>query len=93
MGSGDEDVSPRLRELVSTRFLDRARILGAAFRVAYLVSAAMPGVLPKAKIRCDNGTVLLSLPNGFAGLANERLLNRLRTLARILGRSADFSLS
>ncbi len=93
MGGGDDDVSPRMRDLVSTRFLDRARILGAAMRVAYLVSAAMPGVLPEATIRCDQGRVVLTLPKEFAALANERLFNRLKTLSRILGRSADFNLS
>src|SRR6185503_5728519 len=39
----DDELSPRLRELVSTRMLDRARVLGAAIRLAYVVSAAMPG--------------------------------------------------
>ena len=42
----DDELSPRMRELASTRMLDRARVLGAALRVAYLVSASMPGVLP-----------------------------------------------
>ena len=48
MGLNDDEVSPRLRELVSIRMLDRARILGGALRVAYLISAAMPGILPRA---------------------------------------------
>ena len=43
----DDDVSPQLRALVSPRLLDRARILGAAMRVAYLISAAMADVLPR----------------------------------------------
>ena len=45
--SNDQEVSPQARSLVSARQLDRARILGAAMRVAYIVSAAMPGVLPR----------------------------------------------
>ena len=47
----DDELSPRLRELASTRMLDRARVLGAALRLAYVVSAAMPGVLPKRRSR------------------------------------------
>ena len=47
----DDELSPRLRELVSTRMLDRARVLGAALRLAYVVSAAMPGVL-RRNIAC-----------------------------------------
>ena len=47
VGLVDDELSPRLRELASTRLLDRARVLGAALRVAYLVSASTTGVLPK----------------------------------------------
>ena len=42
----EDELSPRLRELASTRMIDRARVLGAALRLAYVISAAMPGVLP-----------------------------------------------
>ena len=38
-GLSEEDVSPRLRELATTRMLDRARVLGAAMRVAYIITA------------------------------------------------------
>ncbi|HXW20793.1 MAG TPA: exopolyphosphatase, partial [Roseiarcus sp.] len=51
--ANDDDVGPVLRSLVSPRLLDRARILGAAMRVAYIVSAAMPGVLPRAPMTCQ----------------------------------------
>ena len=43
MGAG-EDVSPHIRTLATARMLDRAHILGAAMRVAYVLSAAMPGI-------------------------------------------------
>src|SRR5690242_18024543 len=35
----DDGLSPRLRELASTRMLDRARVLGTALRLAYVVTA------------------------------------------------------
>jgi exopolyphosphatase/guanosine-5'-triphosphate,3'-diphosphate pyrophosphatase len=82
----DDELSPRLRELVSTRMLDRARVLGAALRLAYVVSAAMPGVLPKTKLAVERHRLALHLPNSYATLAGERVLNRLRTLARLIGR-------
>src|SRR5262249_15143353 len=47
----DEELSPRMRELASSRIIDRARVLGAAMRVAYLVSAAQPGVLPHTPLK------------------------------------------
>ncbi len=82
----DEDVSPRLRELATTRMIDRARVLGAALRLAYVVSAAMPGVLPKTPLAVERQRLALRLPGDFAALAGERVLNRLRALARLIGR-------
>ena len=38
-GLSEEELSPRLRELATTRMLDRARVLGAAMRVAYMLTA------------------------------------------------------
>ncbi|GLK86394.1 Ppx/GppA phosphatase family protein [Ancylobacter defluvii] len=86
MGLIDEDLSPRIRELVSTRLLDRARILGAAMRVGYILSAAMPGTLPVAPMTVDKGKLVLRLEDDLAPLAGERVTSRLRTLARLVGR-------
>lgn len=86
VGLIDEDLSPRIRELVSARLLDRARILGAAMRVAYILSAAMPGTLPVAPLTVDRGKLVLHLEGDLAALAGDRISNRLRTLARLIGR-------
>jgi exopolyphosphatase / guanosine-5'-triphosphate,3'-diphosphate pyrophosphatase len=88
MGLVDDELSPRLRELASTRMLDRARVLGAAMRVAYMVSAAMPGVLPHTPMKVERRQLVLRLPGKYAALAGERVGNRLRTLARLIGREA-----
>ncbi len=82
----DDELSPRLRELVSTRLLDRARVLGAALRLAYVISAAMPGVLPETSLAIERHRLALRLPGEFAALAGERVMNRLRSLARLIGR-------
>ncbi len=82
----DDELSPRLRELTSTRMLDRARVLGAAMRLAYVVSAAMPGVLTKTTLAVERHRLALHLPGPFAALAGERVSNRLRALARLIGR-------
>lgn len=86
VGLIDEELSPRLRELASTRVLDRARVLGAALRVAYLVSASTPGVLPKTPMAVERGRLVLRFENGLKALAGERVLVRLRQLARLIGR-------
>jgi exopolyphosphatase / guanosine-5'-triphosphate,3'-diphosphate pyrophosphatase len=84
----DDELSPRLRELASTRMLDRARVLGAALRLAYVVSAAMPGVLPKTPLAVERHKLTLRLPGTYAALDGERVLNRLRSVGRLIGREA-----
>jgi exopolyphosphatase/guanosine-5'-triphosphate,3'-diphosphate pyrophosphatase len=81
-----DELVPELVELVSTRMLDRARVLGAAMRVAYLVSGAMPGVLPRAPMRVERGRLVLRLTGDLTALAGERVFNRLKQLARLIGR-------
>lgn len=85
----DEDLSPRIREIASTRILDRARVLGAAMRVAYMISASMPGVLPKTPMQVERGHLVLHMPGEFAALSGERVWNRMRTLARLIGREPE----
>jgi exopolyphosphatase / guanosine-5'-triphosphate,3'-diphosphate pyrophosphatase len=86
VGLVDEELSPRLRELASTRVLDRARVLGAALRVAYLVSASATGVLPKTPMVVEHGRLVLRFDPGIKALAGERVFARLRQLARLIGR-------
>jgi exopolyphosphatase/guanosine-5'-triphosphate,3'-diphosphate pyrophosphatase len=82
----DDELSPRLRELASTRMIDRARVLGAALRLGYIVSAAMPGVLPHTPLSVERHRLALRLPGKYAALGGERVLNRLRALSRLIGR-------
>ncbi len=82
----DEELSPRIRELASTRMLDHARVLGAAMRVAYLVSASQPGVLPRAPLKVERHRLVLRLERESAALAGERVVSRLKQLARLIGR-------
>ena len=82
----DEELSPRLRELASARMIDRARVLGAAMRVAYLVSAAQPGILPKTPLKIEKRRLVLRLEGKFASLAGDRVYSRLKQLARLIGR-------
>ncbi|MBV8793109.1 MAG: Ppx/GppA family phosphatase, partial [Pseudolabrys sp.] len=85
-GLSEEELSPRLRELATPRMLDRARVLGAALRVAYLISAGQSGVLLKTPIAVARGKLVLKLPGPYAKLGGDRIFNRLRTLARVIGR-------
>jgi exopolyphosphatase/guanosine-5'-triphosphate,3'-diphosphate pyrophosphatase len=82
----DDELSLRLRELASTRMIDRARVLGAALRLAYVVTAAMPGVLPHTSLAVERHRLALRLKGPYAALAGERVASRLRSLARLIGR-------
>jgi len=83
--SSDEDIGPTSRALASPKQLDRARLIGASFRVAYILSAAMPGVLPRAPMALQGGKVTVALPPDLSALNSDRLQNRLKQFARLLG--------
>jgi exopolyphosphatase/guanosine-5'-triphosphate,3'-diphosphate pyrophosphatase len=55
-------------------------------RVAYILTAGQSGVLPKTPLQVKRGKLVLRLPGRYAKLAHERLANRLRQLARLVGR-------
>jgi exopolyphosphatase / guanosine-5'-triphosphate,3'-diphosphate pyrophosphatase len=86
VGLAGDELSPHVRELATARMIDRARVLGAAMRVAYLVSGAMPGVLPHAPLVVERGKLKLKLRGKYRDLAGERVFARLRQLARVVGR-------
>ena len=89
VGLIDEHLSPRIREVASTRLLDRARLLGAALRVAYLISASAPGIISSTSLSLTRGKLILNLPGRYAALRGERLESRLRALSRLLGRQPE----
>jgi exopolyphosphatase/guanosine-5'-triphosphate,3'-diphosphate pyrophosphatase len=87
-GVYDEAVAPDLMRLVSPRLLQRARLLGALMRVVYLLSAAMPGVIPKLRWEDrPGGVTALVLPATLAGLDGERPAGRLAVLSKVVGRA------
>ncbi|MBN8935869.1 MAG: exopolyphosphatase, partial [Rhizobiales bacterium] len=61
-------------------------VLGAALRVAYMVSASQPGVLPRTPLRVERYRLVLRLQGNCAALAGERVSSRLKHLARLVGR-------
>lgn len=82
----NETVTAPLRILVSARMQDHARILGACLRVAYSVSASMPGILPRAPMAATKREIVLTLPSDLASLRSERLSNRMKQLGKLIGR-------
>lgn len=83
-GLVDDAVSPQLRELCDERLLQRAKILGAALRVASLLSASIAGVLPELRVNLADGQLTLELPEGYWDFDGERLRKRMNQLSRLL---------
>ena len=81
----DEALSPHIRELASTRYMERARALGATLRVAHLISAGMPGVVGRTRIEARGKTLSLILPPDLAPLGGSRVERRLGQLAKLAG--------
>jgi exopolyphosphatase / guanosine-5'-triphosphate,3'-diphosphate pyrophosphatase len=88
IGLHEEELSPRLRELATPHILDRARVLGAAMRVAYILTAGHGGVLPNTPMQVRRGKLVLQLPRKYKGLASDKLAGRLRQLGRLVGRQS-----
>ncbi|ODR94605.1 exopolyphosphatase [Methyloceanibacter stevinii] len=83
-GVVSDELSQGLVELVDKESLRRAKILGAAFRVAHMVSAAMPGVLPHTPLTYEGDRLIWTLPEPYADLEGERVSRRFKTLANLL---------
>src|SRR6266516_2907696 len=78
-----------IRELVPPAMLERARLLGAAFRVAHLISAARPGVLPATHFRSGSRKLMLVFEHKMVDLVADRVGSRFKQLARLVGRAGS----
>lgn len=85
MGLKHKSGSQALLQLSGAAGGQRARLIGAAFRVAYPMSAAMPGVLPRTGFAVEGGALRLYLPEDLAFLDGEHLRGRLDQLAGVAG--------
>jgi exopolyphosphatase/guanosine-5'-triphosphate,3'-diphosphate pyrophosphatase len=87
-GLSEENEPPvAIRDLVPPAMVERARVLGAAFRVAHLISAARPGVLPATHFRSGGRKLMLVFEHRMVDLVADRVGSRFKQLARLLGRS------
>jgi exopolyphosphatase/guanosine-5'-triphosphate,3'-diphosphate pyrophosphatase len=87
--SEENEPPPSTRDLVPPAMNERARMLGAAFRVAHLVSAARPGVLPATHFRSQGRKLMLVFEHQMVDLVADRVGSRFKQLARLLGRSGS----
>jgi exopolyphosphatase/guanosine-5'-triphosphate,3'-diphosphate pyrophosphatase len=78
-----------LTRLLSDEQMTRAHLLSSIFRLAYILSAAMPGMLPRIGLALDDKKLIeLKLPSKLKDLMGERVEKRLASLASEIGRTA-----
>lgn len=86
--------APELKALATPRFLERARILGMLLRVVYLLSASMPGVIPKLKWEvAEGGALALVIPATHGRLTGERPEGRMAQLSKLLNRPLELKVA
>jgi exopolyphosphatase/guanosine-5'-triphosphate,3'-diphosphate pyrophosphatase len=89
-GLSEENEPPlAMRELIPPAMLERARMLGAALRVAHLISAARPGVLPATHFRSSGRKLTLVFEHKLVDLVADRVGSRFKQLARLAGRTGS----
>jgi exopolyphosphatase / guanosine-5'-triphosphate,3'-diphosphate pyrophosphatase len=87
--SEENEPPPLIRELVPPSMDERARVLGAAFRVAHMISAARPGVLPAIHFRSQGRKLMLVFEHRMVDLVADRVGSRFKQLAKLVGRSGS----
>ncbi|MGJ8529235.1 Ppx/GppA phosphatase family protein [Maritalea sp.] len=85
MGLKRKHIDDEIFELCTPKYAEHADLLGALFRVAYLLSAALPNVLPTMEWRMEDEELHLILPDGMEVLAAEKTIRRLNQLAAFMG--------
>jgi len=91
-GSGQEhpeDLSERLKALVSRRAQKRARIVAAAVRTAHMLSIGVPGVVDETPLSYEGDKLVLTIPRAYAGLDGERLRRRFESLAVLVEKAPE----
>ena len=89
----DEEVAAQTRTLMPPKMIERASIIGATMRVASVLSAGMRHVLPDSPLALARSKVVLTLPPRLADLSNERLLGRVKSLAKLMGRDGTIAIA
>ena len=88
VGLIDDELSPRLRELATTRILDRARILGAALRVAYSSRPRCPASCRERRCVSSRDADARSAED-LEALGGERVASACRRSASSIGREPE----
>ena len=70
-----------MTRLLDDRHIERAHLISSLFRLAYILTAAMPGLLPKIGLKIVGKSLVLALPKKLKDLMGERVEKRFGELA------------
>ncbi|HTZ78706.1 MAG TPA: Ppx/GppA family phosphatase [Stellaceae bacterium] len=84
-GGPEGGVREIVRRLIDDRSAEEARITGAALRLAFSLSAGVPGLLRRARLSVERGALVLQAPASGPLQAGEAVERRHSALARMLG--------
>jgi exopolyphosphatase/guanosine-5'-triphosphate,3'-diphosphate pyrophosphatase len=88
-GKGEPQMLGNVTGLIGERDHERALVLGLALRLAFTLSGATMGMLPKTKLEAGKNTLTLAVPRRHEPLIGEVVVKRLGALARAIGRKGD----
>ncbi|MBO0346196.1 Ppx/GppA phosphatase family protein [Roseibium limicola] len=93
-GLGDGGLSSVIKKLFDGGHLrEQAKLLGALLRIASLLSASMPGILPLTSVSENDGLITLALPKELEEFDGERLRKRLSQFAKMLDAKGEVVVS
>lgn len=88
-GRGEPEMLGNLSGFITEREHERALVLGLALRLAFTLSGATMGMLPRTRFEVTKNGLTLSVPKKYEALIGEVVGKRLAALARALGRKSD----
>ncbi|MEM8541557.1 MAG: exopolyphosphatase [Pseudomonadota bacterium] len=92
-GLKNESLAPEIRRITTDRTWERSKLLGGFMRVAYLFTAAMPGVVKDLHWeKIDDETMRLTLPLALKDLVGERPQGRIDQLSKVTGRKIQLAI-
>ncbi len=93
-GLGSKAQPPEICTLAPEPLYKKARILSAFFRVLYLFSASLPGIIPKLDLDVRNdGSLAFNLTGQWSDLDGERPRQRIKQLGKELNREIELVVS
>ncbi len=94
VGVQGDDAPKELAVLIEEETLYRARYIAAAQRLAYVLTGAMPGLLPRIGLGfAPKKKLVLTLPRRHRELVGERVQKRFAELAGLTGHTPEFELA